>query len=105
MGWRRVRRMRPDRGRAHSGPRGGTAGSPGAVSLRIRTAFRPLPVSTASPVARALLGAALAILAGLGASLLLARFGRDRLMRWPAAVLIALTIVVAVAFGVRGGLR
>jgi hypothetical protein len=62
-------------------------------------------VSTATPVARALLGAAVAILLGLGGSLLLARFGRHRLMRWPAAVLIAGAIVAAVAFGVRGGGR
>jgi hypothetical protein len=62
-------------------------------------------VSTASPVARALLGAAVAILLGLGTSLLLARFGRQRLMRWPAAVAIALAIVAAVLVGVRGGVR
>ncbi len=59
-------------------------------------------MSTATPLARALLGAALAILVGLGASLLLARFGKHRLMRWPTAVLIALAIVAAVALGVRG---
>jgi len=59
-------------------------------------------VSTASPFARALLGAALAILLGLGASLLLARFGKHRLMRWPAAVLTALAIAAAVVLGVRG---
>ncbi len=60
-------------------------------------------MSTASPLARALLGAALAILLGLGASLLLARFGQHRLMRWPAAVATALAIAAAVALGVRGG--
>jgi hypothetical protein len=62
-------------------------------------------VSTASPVARAVLGAAVAILLGLGASLLLARFNRHRLMRWPAAVAIGLAIAAAVALGVRGGVR
>jgi hypothetical protein len=62
-------------------------------------------VSTASPLARALLGAALAILLGLGASLLLARFGRQRLMRWPAALVTALAILAAVLVGVRGGVR
>ena len=59
-------------------------------------------MSTASPLARVLLGAALAILFGLGASLLLAHFGKHRLMRWPAAVAIALAIVAAVVLGVRG---
>jgi hypothetical protein len=62
-------------------------------------------LAVASPFARALLGAALAVLLGLGASLLLARFGRHRLMRWPAAVLTALAIAAAVLVGVRGGVR
>ena len=57
-------------------------------------------MSTASPFVRALLGAALAVLLGLGGSLLLARFGRHRLMRWPAAVVITLAIAAAVALGV-----
>ena len=58
---------------------------------------------TASPVARAVLGAALAILAGLGGSLLLARFGRHGLMRWPAAVVIGAAIAAAVVIGVFAG--
>lgn len=58
---------------------------------------------TASPLARALLGAALAILAGLGGSLVLARFNRHGLMRWPAAVLTALAIAAAVVLGVAAG--
>ncbi len=62
-------------------------------------------MSTASPLARALLGAALAILLGLGGSLLLARFGKQRLMRWPAAAAIAVAIAAAVVIGVRGGVR
>jgi hypothetical protein len=60
-------------------------------------------VSTASPIARAVLGAALAILLGLGASLLLARFGGHRLMRWPAAVAISVAIAAAVVIGVLAG--
>ena len=62
-------------------------------------------MSIDSPTARALLGAAFAVLAGLGGSLLLARFGRHRLMRWPAAVIIAVGIAAAVVLGVRGGVR
>lgn len=54
-------------------------------------------------LARALLGAAAAILLGLGGSLLLARFNRHRLMRWPAAVTIALGIAAAVVVGVVAG--
>jgi hypothetical protein len=57
-------------------------------------------VSTSPLVARALLGAALAVLLGLAGSLLLARFNRHGLMRWPAAVTIALGIVAAVVVGV-----
>lgn len=60
-------------------------------------------MSTASPLARAVLGAALAILVGLGGSLVLARFGGHRLMRWPAAVAITLAIAVAVVLGVLAG--
>lgn len=59
--------------------------------------------STSPLLARALLGAALAVLLGLGGSLLLARFRRHQLMRWPAAVAIALGIAVAVAVGVAAG--
>lgn len=59
-------------------------------------------MSTASPLARALLGAALAILLGMGLSLLLARFRLHGAMRWPAALLTALGVAVAVYFGVRG---
>jgi hypothetical protein len=63
-----------------------------------------MPVSTSFPlIARALLGAAAAVLLGLGASLLLARFNRQGLMRWPAAVTIALGIVAAVVVGVVAG--
>jgi DNA-binding MurR/RpiR family transcriptional regulator len=58
-------------------------------------------VFTASHVAGALLGAAFAILLGLGSSLLLARFGQQRLMRWPAAVATALAIVAAAVLGAR----
>ncbi len=61
-------------------------------------------MSTSSPlVARAVLGAALAVLLGLGGSLLLARFGRHGLLRWPAAVTITLAIVAAVVAGVVAG--
>lgn len=60
------------------------------------------PMSSTTPLVRAVIGAALAILAGLGASLLLARFGRQRLMRWPAAMVIAAAVVVAVVVGTWG---
>ena len=61
-------------------------------------------MSTSSPLlARALLGAALAVLLGLGGSLLLAHYNRHGLMRWPAAVTIALGIVAAVVVGVVAG--
>jgi hypothetical protein len=59
-------------------------------------------VSTAAPFARAVLGAALAILFGMGFSLLLARFRLHAVMRWPAALVIALGVGVAVYLGVRG---
>jgi hypothetical protein len=59
-------------------------------------------VSTAAPFARAVLGAALAILLGMGLSLLLARFRLHAVMRWPAALVIALGVGVAVYLGVRG---
>lgn len=64
---------------------------------------RPAVPSTSPLLARAVLGAALAVLLGLGASLLLARFRRDQLMRWPAAVVIVLAIAAAVAVGVAAG--
>lgn len=60
-------------------------------------------MSTASSLARAVLGAAVAVLLGLGASLLLARFGGHRFMRWPAAVAITLAIAAAVVLGVLAG--
>ena len=68
-------------------------------------AYRPAdPPVSASPLAvRALLGGALAALLGLGASLLLARFQRYSLLRWPAAVVITLAIVAGVALGVAAG--
>ena len=60
-------------------------------------------MSTASPLVRALLGGALAALLGLGGSLLLARFNRHGLMRWPAALTIALGMATAVVVGVVAG--
>jgi hypothetical protein len=57
-------------------------------------------VSTSPIAVRALLAGAAAALLGLGGSLLLARFDRQGLMRWPAAVTIALGIVAAVVAGV-----
>lgn len=59
-------------------------------------------MSDPAPLARVLLGAAAAILAGLGGSLLLARARVHRLMRWPAAVATVAAIALAVALGVRG---
>lgn len=56
--------------------------------------------STFPLLARALLGAAVAVLLGLAGSLLLARFNRHGLMRWPAALTIALGIVAAVVLGI-----
>ena len=81
-------------------------GAPAGPRYLARSTPRlPPPVSIDSPTARVLLGAALAVLARLGGSLLPARFGQHRLMRWPAAVLIAAGIAAAVVFGVRGGVR
>lgn len=59
-------------------------------------------MSTASPLVRAFLGAALAVLFGMGISLLLARFRLHAVMRWPAAIAIALIVAGAVILGVRG---
>jgi DNA-binding MurR/RpiR family transcriptional regulator len=58
-------------------------------------------VFTATHLAGALLGAAFAVLLGLGSSLVLARFGQQRLMRWPAALFTALAIVAAAVLGAR----
>ena len=59
-------------------------------------------MSTASPLVRAFLGAALAILIGMGLSLVLARFRLHFAMRWPAALLTVLGVGVLVYLGARG---
>ena len=59
-------------------------------------------MSTASPFVRAFLAAALAVLLGMGVSLLLARFRMHAVMRWPAALLIAGGVGLAVYLGARG---
>ena len=58
--------------------------------------------SPASPLVRAFLAAALAVLVGMGLSLVLARFRLYSAMRWPAALLTALGVGVAVYLGARG---